>query len=278
MTSNPEPTDLSPSQAAASQSSTVLVDINDRVATVTLNRPRQLNAFTPEMRTLLMQTLTRLDEDPGIRCVVLTGSGRGFCAGADLATLQDLNGAKMRRRLDEEPIRLDYPLHMTTPLIAAVNGPAAGIGLAYALMADIRVAAEGAKWAASFAALGLVAEHGLSWLLPRLVGTGAALELMLTAEPITSEAAYRIGLVQHVLPADQVLAEAQRLAAVIASRSPYSLRAIKEQVRLDAARSWEEGYLDMRERLVACLDEPDFAEAMAAQRAKRAPDFRREVT
>ena len=87
-----------------------------------------------------------------------------------------------------------------------------------------------------------------------------------------------VGILQHVLPADQVLAEAQRLAAVIASRSPYSLRAIKEQVRLDAARSWEEGYLDMRERLVACLDEPDFAEAMAAQRAKRAPDFRREVT
>jgi enoyl-CoA hydratase/carnithine racemase len=142
-------------------------------------------------------------------------------------------------------------------------------------MADIRIAAAGASWVASFAALGLVAEQGLSWLLPRAVGTGAALEIMLSAEPISSEDAHRIGLVQHVLPADEVLPAAQRLAGTIASRSPQSLRAIKEQVRLDAARPWDEAFLDMRRRVVQSLDGPDFAEAMAARRAGRQPDYSR---
>lgn len=253
----------------------VLVSREGRVATVTLNRPEKLNALTPQMRVLLMETLAGLDGDPAVGSVIVTGSGRGFCAGADSSVLQDLTGAQTQERFDHEAIRTDFPLRMTKPLIAAVNGPVAGVGFAYALMADIRIAAAGARWVASFAALGLVAEQGLSWLLPRAVGTGAALEIMLSAEPMTSEDAYRIGLVQHVLPVAEVLPAARRLAAAIASRSPHSLRVIKEQVRLDAARSWDEAFLDTRRRVVESLDGPDFAEAMAARRGGRQPDYSR---
>jgi PPOX class probable F420-dependent enzyme len=255
----------------------VLVSREGRVATVTLNRPGKLNAMTPQMRVLLMETLAGLDSDPAVGSVILTGSGRGFCAGADTSALQDLTGAQMQERFDHEAIRTDFPLRMTKPLIAAVNGPVAGVGFAYALMADVRIAAAGASWVASFAALGLVAEQGLSWLLPRVVGIGAAMEIMLSAEPITSEDAYRIGLVQHVVPAADVLPAARRLAATIADRSSHSLQAIKEQVRLDAGRSWDEAFLDMRRRVVQSLDAPDFAEAMAARRAGRQPNYARRV-
>lgn len=253
------------------QEPTVLTSREGRVAIVTLNRPRTLNAITPPMRTLLMETLAGLDEDPAVGCVVLTGRGRGFCSGADTAGLQTLTGARMQADYDREVIAADYPFLMTKPLIAAVNGPVAGIGFCYALMADVRFAAAGAAWVASFAALGLPAESGISWLLPRLVGMGAALEILLSAEPLTSEAAHRLGLVQHVRPAGQVLPAAVRLAAVIAGRSPDSLRAIKEQVRLDAARPWRESVADARERLLACLDGPDFAAAMAARRDGQRP-------
>ena len=252
---------------------TVLVSREGRVATVILNRPRTLNAITPEMRTLLMETLAALDDDPAVGCVVLTGRGRGFCSGADTAGLQSLTGPRMQASIDREPVGADYPYRMATPLIAAVNGPVAGIGLCYALMADIRYGAAGAVWVASFAALGLPAEEGLSWLLPRIVGVGAALQIMLSAEPVTSEEAHRIGLVQRVLPANEVLPAALRAAAVIAARSPRSLQSIKEQVRLDATRSWDEAIADARRRLVAFLDAPDFAEAMAARRAGRDPVF-----
>jgi PPOX class probable F420-dependent enzyme len=259
--------------AQAADEAPVLASRDGRVATVTLNRPDTLNALTPQMRVLLMETLAGLDGDPAVGCVVLTGRGRGFCAGADRSVLAGLTGAQTQERFDHEVIRTDFPLRMTKPLIAAVNGPVAGAGFAYALMADVRIAAAGAPWVASFAALGLVAEQGLSWLLPRTVGTGAALEILLSAEPVTSEEAYRLGLVQHVLPADEVLPAALRLAGAIASRSPHSLRAIKEQVRLDAARSWDEAFADTRRRVVDSLDGPDFAEAMAALRAGRQPDY-----
>ena len=137
------------------QELTVVTNRDGRVATVTLNRPHTLNAITPPMRTLLMETLARLDEDPAVGCVVLTGRGRGFCSGADTSGLQRLTGARMQADINRQVIAADYPFRMAKPLIAAVNGPVAGIGLCYALMADVRFAAVGAKWVASFAALGL---------------------------------------------------------------------------------------------------------------------------
>jgi enoyl-CoA hydratase/carnithine racemase len=160
-------------------------------------------------------------------------------------------------------------LTMKKPLIAAVNGPVAGIGMAYAAMADIRIAAAGATWLAPFAQLGLVAELGLAWLLPRLVGTGAAMEILLAAEPFTSETAYRIGFVQRVVPADEVLPAALALAEVIASRSLYSVTSIKDQIRRDQQRSWDESFLETRQLVMESLDGPDFKAAMDRQRAQK---------
>jgi enoyl-CoA hydratase/carnithine racemase len=250
--------------------STILCDRRGTVALVTLNRPERLNALNAEMRLLLLETLQELDHDDDVHVVVLTGAGRGFCSGADRARLETVDRAIVQQRYDTETIRADYMLAMKKPLIAAVNGPVAGIGMAYAAMADIRIAAAGATWLAPFAQLGLVAEMGLAWLLPRLVGTGAAMEILLAAEPFTSETAYRIGLVQRVVPADEVLPAALALADVIASRSLYSVISIKDQVRSDLQRSWDESFVATRQIVMDSLDGPDFQAAMDRQRAKKA--------
>jgi enoyl-CoA hydratase/carnithine racemase len=251
-------------------SSTILCDRRGTVAIVTLNRPERLNALNAEMRLLLLETLQELDDDDAVHVVVLTGAGRGFCSGADRARLETVDGATVQARFNNETIRPDYMAVMKKPLIAAVNGPVAGIGMSYAAMADIRVAAAGATWLAPFAQLGLVAEMGIAWSLSRLVGTGAAMEILLTAEPFTSETAYRLGLVQRVVPADEVLTTALGLAEVIASRSLYSVMAIKAQIRGDLQRSWDDSFRETRQLILESLDGPDFQAAMDRQRAQKA--------
>jgi enoyl-CoA hydratase/carnithine racemase len=247
----------------------ILLERRGRVALVTLNRPERLNALNAEMRFVLLETLQELDLDESVHVVVLTGAGRGFCSGADRARLEIVDRATVQQRFDTETIRADYMFAMRKPIIAAVNGPVAGIGVAYAAMADIRIAAAGATWLVPFAQLGLVAELGLAWLLPRLVGSGAAMEILLAAEPFTSETAYRIGLVQRVVPAEEVLPAALGLAEVIASRSLYSVTSIKDQVRQDRQRSWETSFLATRELVMESLDGPDFKAAMDRQRAQK---------
>jgi enoyl-CoA hydratase/carnithine racemase len=248
---------------------TILQERRGRVAIVTLNRPERLNALNAEMRFVLLEMLHDLDHDDDVHVVVLTGAGRGFCSGADRARLEIVDRAIVQQRYDTETIRADFMLTMKKPVIAAVNGPVAGIGVAYAAMADIRIAAAGATWIAPFAQLGLVAELGLAWLLPRLVGTGAALDILLAAEPFTSETAYRIGLVQRVVPVEEVLGTALALAEVIATRSLYSVISIKDQVRRDQQRSWDESFLETRELVMESLDGPDFKAAMDRQRAQK---------
>jgi enoyl-CoA hydratase/carnithine racemase len=247
----------------------ILLERRARVALVTLNRPERLNALNAEMRVVLLETLYELDHDDSIHVVVLTGAGRGFCSGADRARLETVDRATVQQRYATEVIRADYMLAMKKPIIAAVNGPVAGIGVAYAAMADIRIAAAGATWLAPFAQLGLVAELGLAWLLPRLVGTGAAMEILLSAESFTSETAYRIGLVQRVVLAEEVLDAALSLAETIASRSLYSVTSIKGQVRRDLQRSWDESFLETRQLVMESLDGPDFKGAMDRQRAQK---------
>ena len=249
---------------------TILCERRGAVALVTLNRPERLNALNAEMRLLLLETLQELDHDDAVHSVVLTGAGRGFCSGADRARLETVDRATVQARFDNETIRPDYMAVMRKPLIAAVNGPVAGIGMAYAAMADIRIAAAGSTWLAPFAQLGLVAEMGLAWFLPRLVGTGAAMEILLTAEPFTSETAYQIGLVQRVVPADEVLATALSLAEVIASRPLYSVTSIKAQIRSDLHRSWDDSFLETRQLVMESLDGVDFKAAMDRQRAQKA--------
>lgn len=252
---------------------TVLRKAQDHVLTLTLNRPYRNNATTPAMRTRLFALLREADADPNVRCIVVTGVGHSFWPGEDHTELATIDGDLVAERIAENQPSYDIPLRMTTPIIAAVNGAVAGVGFAFALHADIRVAARGAKWAASFARLGLAAETGISWSLPRHVGWGAAMEILLTAEPVTTEEAYRMGLVQHMLDRDEVLPKALDIASKIAANSPASIRNIREQVRMDFNRGWEESFEDSTRRALLALNGDDFQTAMAAIAEKRAIQF-----
>jgi 2-(1,2-epoxy-1,2-dihydrophenyl)acetyl-CoA isomerase len=258
------------SEGSEPSAEAVLVDRDQDIATITLNRPSRLNALTPEMRDRLLEVLASLDADRDVRAIVLTGAGRGFCGGLDFAALSS-SGTSRPDPDGRRSVPLDYPMHMTTPLIAAINGAVAGVGMAYALMADVRFAAEGAKWVAPYAQLGLVAEMGMAWLLQRLVGRGSALDIMLSGEPFLSEEAYRLGLAQRILPPAEVLPAAQTYARRLAANSATSIRVIREQIALDAQRSWDEAFSDAFQRMTEALASDNFREAMRARSSSQRP-------
>ena len=255
------------------RSGVVLVDRHDRVAVITLNRPDKLNAVTREMADAYAQSLRSADDDPDVRAIVVTGAGRGFCSGADLSIL----GGGADALADFVPATEDLPqtaLDLQTPVITAVNGPVAGIGFAYMIGSGIRFAARGATMSTTFARLGLVAEYGLSWLLPRLVGVPAALDLLLTGRTIDADEAARIGLVQAVVSPDDLLDHALAYARDLADNcSPYSLANIKAQVYADLARDRATALADTLERMRDSIARPDLAEAMAARAEQRSPSF-----
>ncbi|MFE4963745.1 enoyl-CoA hydratase-related protein [Streptomyces sp. NPDC056660] len=252
----------------------VLVKHEDAVAVITLNRPHALNAITRDMASSYAHALRTADTDPRVRAIVVTGAGRGFCAGADLGVLNQ--GAEaIRAFVPPERDLPDLALRLTKPVIAAVNGPVAGIGFAYMLGSDIRYAARGASISTTFARLGLVAEYGLSWLLPRLVGTPWALELLLSGRTLDADEAARIGLVHHVTEPGEALAAALVYAKDLAANcAPSSLAAIKSQVYGDQDRTRQEALARTLKLMDASFDGPDLAEALAARRERRAPVFR----
>src|SRR3954469_7060476 len=229
----------------------VRYEVADGVATVTLDRPDRLNAWTARMATEVRWCLGTADEDPDVRVIVLTGAGRGFCAGADTRALDAIAGSgSYRASDDDEPggpgaragtgVRPDfehpftYPLGLRKPVIAAVNGPAAGVGFVLMCFCDIRFAVAGAKLTTSFARLGLPSEHGVSWILSRLIGPARAADLLFSARVVMAEEAVELGLVNRVLPPEELvpftLDYARKMAA---ETSPSSLLAIKRQLYAD---------------------------------------------
>ena len=218
------------------ETETVLLEINERVATVTLNKPDKLNAFDHAMMQDVCGVLHRLAEDPEVRCLVLTGAGRGFCAGGDISAMATLTGAEVatdpvaRLRDDEEASRL---LHeMPKPTIAMVNGAAAGAGLSIALSCDIRIAAESARFGTAFARVGFSGDFGGTWIMQRLVGPAKARELYFTADLIDAREAERIGLVNRTVPDDRLREETMSLARRIASGPPIALARMKRNMNL----------------------------------------------
>jgi len=256
------------------QPDVVFVERHDRVAVVTLNRPDKLNAVTRELADAYAVRMREADADPDVRAVVVTGAGRGFCAGADLSILSA--GADALSQF--LPPTRDLPqlaLDLRTPVIAAVNGPVAGVGFAYMLGSDVRFAAAGATMSTTFARLGLVAEYGLSWLLPRLIGVPAALDLLLTGRTIDADEAARLGLVQAVLPPADLLDHAIAYGNDLAHHcSPFSLASMKAQVYADVARDRASALADTLERMHDSIARPDLAEAMRARSEQRPPEFR----
>lgn len=246
-------------------------DVRDGVAVLTLNRPERLNAWVPAMQVRYFDLLEEAAADPDVKAIVVTGAGRGFCAGADMEILQSPDSGDGARG-DERP--QTFPLTIPKPVIAAVNGPAAGLGLVMALMCDIRFAAAGAKLTTAFARRGLIAEHGISWVLPRLVGTAHALDLLFSGRVVLAEEAAAMGLVNAVHPPDELLERTLAYARELATMSsPTSMAVMKRQVyehlERDAASSLEES-----NKLTAeSFGRPDFAEGVASFVEGRQPRF-----
>ena len=210
--------------------------VDTGVAVVTLARPERLNALTEETFADLVALAADAADDTELRCIVLTGAGRAFCAGGDYATLQALaadSAGQILERLDRAARAIAAVQQIRVPVIAAVNGPAAGGGLALALAADLRLASPEAVFVAPFVELGISGcDVGLSWMLPRTIGLGRASELMLTGRRVDAAEAERIGLVNRVVPSDTLIDEALELAGQIARGSRLAMALTKEGLRL----------------------------------------------
>jgi enoyl-CoA hydratase/carnithine racemase len=268
---------------------TVLYSVEDRIATITLNRPHRLNSWTGRMHAEYRWVVAQAEADPEVTVIIVTGAGRGFCAGADSAALEGhvekggydagtpadmaAPGYGVRPEFDA-----DFAFHfgLTKPVIAAINGPAAGVGLVLACFADLRFAAEGAKLTTAHGKLNLPAEYGLSWLLPRLIGLTHANDLLLSSRVILADEAARIGLINRVVPPEALLAEARRYATdLVRNVSPHSLAATRRQVYTDLHRDVGSAVREAQVRLDAMTREPHFREGVAALTEKRPPDFYR---
>jgi len=253
-------------------SEVVLRTIDDGVAVLTLNRPERLNAWTGEMEEAWFDLLEDCGAREDVRVIVVTGAGRGFCAGADMDDLQAMGAAGGASERERRPQAL--PRTIPKPIIAAINGPCAGIGLVQALMCDVRFAAEGAKLTTAFARRGLVAEHGISWILPRLVGPARALDLLLSGRVVLGEEAAALGLVNRALPGDVVLDEALAYARELAANcSPASMAAMKRQVYADLERGADEAVAEADRLMLESLRSPDFREGVQSFLERRAPRF-----
>ncbi|MCB1017647.1 MAG: enoyl-CoA hydratase/isomerase family protein, partial [Acidimicrobiales bacterium] len=253
----------------------------------TLNRPDRLNAWTGRMHEEYRWALARAEDDPAVRVVVVTGAGRGFCAGADTAALDGHVSAGaydsgVRAPLAEPGygVRPEFDhafafhFGMATPVLAAVNGPAAGVGLVLACFADLRFAALDAKLTTASGRLGLPAEYGLSWVLPRLVGTGHATDLLLSSRVVLGEEAERMGLVNRAVPGDELLGVTYEYARHLATAvSPRATATAKRQIYADLHGDVGTSVARAEDLLETMVAEPDFAEGVAALKARRVPRF-----
>ena len=253
-------------------------DTTTGVATITLNRPDRLNALTFEVYSELRDTFGALDTEAGVRSIVLTGAGRGFCSGGDV---EDIIGALFGRSpeglLEFTRMTCDVVANMRRcrrPIVAALNGTVAGAGAVLATASDVRFAAESARIAFLFVKVGLSgADMGVSWMLPRLVGQGNASELLMTGDFITAQRAYEMGLYQRVLPQEQLLPEAMAFAEKLARGPAEALAVSKQAIALESTMTLEEA-LDHEARVQAeLMVHPNYREAYEAFRAKRSPTF-----
>jgi enoyl-CoA hydratase/carnithine racemase len=273
----------------------VLYEAQGPVATVTLNRPEKLNAFTHETLRHLRAAVGRAVADPAVVGIIVTGAGRGFCAGLDASVLAETtsrgssarsdsprsdtarsDAARSDAAGDELPGIFTWLLDVDKPMIAAVNGVAAGGGLVLAAMSDVRFASRQASFTTIFSKRGLIAEHGTSWILPRLVGAGRALDLLWTSRRIDAEEAYRIGLVDYLTDADDLLVAARHYIEELAAQvSPASLRDTKRLVYRHLGVGYPEAVREADEYQWASLDRPDAKEGALALAERRPARFDR---
>jgi enoyl-CoA hydratase/carnithine racemase len=259
----------------------ILYTVSGRVATITLNRPDKLNAWTRTMEQEVRQAMQEAAGNEEVRAIVLTGAGRGFCAGADMSLLQDV----VDRGVHPLPVQPDSPSGdferqysyfpaIGKPVIGAINGPAVGLGLVIAMFCDLRFASDDAKFGSAFARRGLIAEYGLAWLLPKIVGHANTMDILLSARIFGAQEALRMGLVNQVLPPSALMDHVHSYAKALAQEvSPRSMRVIKRQVYEAMSQTLGEALDTATEEMRASLQCEDFKEGVAHFVEKRAPAF-----
>jgi enoyl-CoA hydratase/carnithine racemase len=267
----------------------IVYDVADPLATITLDRPRVLNAWTSRMGAEVKHAIAQAEEDTRVVAIVITGAGRGFCAGADL---NDLRGITEGKSLGETPPELaaepgdaaladfrgsyTYPLSVRKPVIAAINGPTAGMAVPIVLACDLRFASDRASFTTAFARRGLIAEWGISWLLPRVVGTAHALDLLFSARHVDAKEAERVGLVNRVVPHDELLPFTRAYVEDMAANcSPASMAVMKRQVYQHWTAELGPAEREAVQLMVESFGRPDFREGVVSFLEKRPPRFRR---
>ena len=269
-------------------------EVKDGIGLITLNRPDKLNAWTGEMEKGVKRAVGAAAKDDEVRVIVLTGAGRGFCAGADMNLLQSIEPEGGRRNIvskeEEEAVDLSYAhgpsviehfhgrfgylFESPKPIIGAINGACAGLGLVGSLFCDLRFASEEAKFTTSFAQRGLVAEHGIAWLLPRLIGSAHALDLLMSARKIDGREAARLGLVNQAFPADKFMEEVMAYARHMAANvSPRSMAVMKRQVYKSLFQDFNQSTGMADKEMQASFKSADFKEGVAHFVEKRAANF-----
>ena len=269
-----------PDQPAAKQDSDALVleERDGGVVTITLNRPQKLNALNVELGEALVHALLHTVEDRSVRCVVITGAGRAFCAGGDIEVLRDMRQRKASRELEQllkagREIVLSIAT-MPKLVITAVNGPAAGGGMNLALAGDIRVASDTAKFAESFSQIGLFPDFGGTYFLPRIVGPTRASELFYTAQLLTADEALKLGIVSRLIPQAEFKAETKKLADSIANAASMAHRDVKHRMSSENRKELEAALEEEIRLQLHCFESEDCLEGLNAFAEKRPPKFK----
>lgn len=266
---------------------TTQYDVTDRLATIRLNRPHRNNAWTGRMHTEYRFLLNQADQDPDVSAIIVTGNGARFCVGGDSQALDGHSKAGAYDagtpldlvtpgEADFPAFKEDFAYHfaLKKPVIVALNGAAAGVGLVLACFADIRFAVPGVKLTTAHGPLNMPAEYGLSWLLPRLIGGARATELLISSRKFTTDEAHAMGLVHRLVPPDQLLNETRAYALDMITRvSPGSLYQSKRQIYLDYHRDVGSSVRDANQLLAEMIRQPDYKEAIAAFLEKRPADW-----
>lgn len=269
----------------------IIYSVEDPVATITLNRPEALNAWTTSMALEVRHAVYRAERDPSVVGIVITGAGRAFCAGADMNMLQGISaGQRDLSATEGEPLDLTPPapipedfdgeytwlLAVSKPVIAAINGPIAGMAVPIALCCDLRFMAAEAPLLTAFSQRGLIGEWGIAWLLPRLVGAGHALDLMFSSRRVTGQEAAAMGLVNRAMPAEDVLPHSIRYVQDLAERcSPTSMAVMKRQVYEQLTARLGPSETEAQQLMLQSFGRPDFKEGVASFLEKRPPHFAR---
>jgi enoyl-CoA hydratase/carnithine racemase len=267
----------------------ILYDVSDGIATITLNRPDKLNAWTMRMGAEVRHAAVQADRDDQVRSIIVTGAGKGYCAGADMDMLQGLQRGEARGQGGaDDSLRVDfdtsvpelfrgeytYPMGLTKPVIAAVNGAAAGLGVSYMLYYDMRIASDQARFSIIFSRRGLIAEHGSSWLLPRLVGMANACDMLFSGRFVTAQEALQMGLVNRMVPHAELLPTVRSVAKEIGTwSSPRSIRVMKRLVYGHLFTDLGTAIQEADREMVACFSTEDFREGVASFVQRRTPQF-----